>query len=125
MSELKELLKAGDPAAHEPPPTLVDVQRMRRNILTTLPVVTTSPVERSAWWPQPLAVAAALALTIAAAVGVGRQLPGNGDQAARDADRDPARLASSGDAEGTTRQLHFEAPGGTQIIWVFDEEFKL
>ena len=117
MSELKELLKAGDPAAHEPPLPLVDVQRMRRI------VVSTPPAEPRAWWPQPIAVAAALALTIAAAIGLGRQMPGHSDQAAGDTDR--ARLASSGDSEGTTRQLHFETPGGTQIIWVFDEEFKL
>lgn len=119
MSELNELLKAGDPANHEPPLPLVDVQRMRRVVMST------PPIEPRTWWPQPLAVAAALALTIAAAVSLGRQVPGSDNVTPLDGRTDHTRLASSGDSEATTRQLRFETPGGTQIIWVFDEEFKL
>jgi hypothetical protein len=71
-----------------------------------------------AWWPQPLAVAALVALMLAVGITAGSKLP-PGDPApslaALDVEAPPAEL----------RQLQFSTPGGTRIIWVFNSELQL
>ena len=114
MNELGRLLKQGDPVAHEPPLSPVDIQRMLR-------IVAETPQVEPRWWPQPMFVAATVALAIAGGVGLGRQMHVQPQQ-----DQSPGiGVASSADSDGVTRQLQFETPGGTRIIWVFDPDFKL
>jgi hypothetical protein len=70
----------------------------------------------AAFWPQPLAVAGTIALTLASGVVVGRHLPERHDPS-HDA------IARTG-APGELRQLQFAMPGGTRVIWVFNSEFQ-
>ena len=112
---INQLLKQGDPIDGEPPPADGDLQRMRRLVMMA---VLEPP---RAAWPQPIFVAATLAGAIATSVVVGRQLP-------RPQTRQTAAPVTpilSSVSEPVTRQLQFETPGGTRIIWVFDPEFKL
>ena len=115
MDDLRRLLKAGDPVAHEGPLSAVEIQRMLRTVVAI-------PPAEPRWWPQPVLVAATVVLAIAGGVGLGRQLhvpPQNG------APSGGAGVVKSAASEAVTRQLQFEIPGGTRIIWVFDPDFKL
>jgi hypothetical protein len=118
MNNISELLKHGDPIAREPRPGPDDLQRMRRIATTTLPESTPR------FWPRPAIVAATVAAAIASSVALGRQLPHPLARASRSGDM--ARRAEQLETpEPQTRQLQFETPGGTRIIWVFDPNFKL
>jgi len=119
MIDLKTILQEGDPAAQEPPLSPIDIQQMRRNVLAT------PTAEARSWWSQPLSVGAAVTLGIAVAVGVGRQLPLRTGQATMGETMNDDTIANPATAGTAPRQLHFETPGGTRIIWVFDEEFQL
>jgi hypothetical protein len=74
-------------------------------------------------WPRPLMFAATVAVTIVVGVMVGTRLP------ARKTTGGAARSAASPgaqafDASHERRQLQFATPGGTRIIWVFDQAFN-
>ena len=62
--DLRSLLRAGDPAAHDETPSPGQLANMRRQVLhaARTPDVARTP------WHQPLAVAAAVALTVAAGI---------------------------------------------------------
>ena len=111
--DLRSLLRAGDPAAHDETPSPGQLANMRRQVLhaARTPDVARTP------WHQPLAVAAAVALTVAAGIFAGQHFP-----------RQEAATPSSGapsPASDARRQLQFSTPGGTRIIWVFDPDFPL
>jgi len=91
-------------------------QAMLRTYAAAPGVVETRPIWRR---PLPLAAAAALLASVSGVVG-DRFL-------SRSEFQQPVSTAAapiaSGDAE--RRQLQFATPGGTRIIWVFDDNLRL
>ncbi len=116
---LKAALEAGDPIAREGSLSSAEADRMRRGV-----VAAAAGAERkTAFWPQPMFVAATLAVTLLVGIVGGSRLP-RGETA-----RHAVTTANRTDAGSTLqvaerRQLQFATPGGTRIIWVFDPEFN-
>lgn len=112
MKDLTTVLREGDPAAGEAM-SAAEVNAIRRRVLNAL----RQPDGLSFDWQRPLAVAAAVALTLGAGIAAGRRMP-PADAMSVAGERVPV--------EGNgRRQLQFATPGGTRIIWVFDPEFDL
>ncbi len=124
MKNLKTLLRDADPLRDEDELSLADVQAMRRTMLAAV----REPVVRLPFWQRPLAVAAIVLLMVGVGVAVGRQMP---DREVQNpvglAAADPAGAAGyvRPVAGGDRLQLQFSTPGGTRIIWVFDQNFRL
>ena len=117
MNDLGKWLRDADPLAPgnvEVGFAAADAQTVRRAMLAALAERRTG----ATFWPQPLAMAATVALALASGVVLGRHLPSLRD-AARDA---PARDGGAQIAE--LRQLQFATPGGTRVIWVFNPDFQ-
>jgi hypothetical protein len=115
MNDVGKWLRDADPLApHHVEANLTpeQAQAMRRAMIAALGERRTV----AAFWPQPLAVAATIALTLASGIVVGRHLPER-----RDASLDT--IAQRGGAP-QLRQLQFATAGGTRVIWVFNSEFK-
>ena len=107
-------LKDADPIAEEGPLSDVDAQRMRRTIVDAARERTSS--HAMAWktsW-------AALTLVVAASAvfGIARWREPHAE-APTAASREPPRATSE-----PRRQVHFVAPGGTRVIWIFNPDFK-
>ena len=68
-------------------------------------------------WRNPLAVGAAVALTVASGLVAGRRMPVPVAE--------PGVLMTRGPDAGERRQVQFATPGGTRIIWTIDPEFRL
>ena len=118
MNEISKLLRDGDPLTSEPPRSPSDVQRMRRGVLAG------ASSRPAPWWPQPILVAATIALTLAAGVAIGRRLPPPREPTVRDG-RAGGQAPALVSPEPARRQLQFATPGGTRIIWVFNSDFTL
>jgi len=114
MKDIARLLRDGDPLAHEPEMTAVEVQAVRRAVVAALE----TPDRAAAGWPGPLFAAAAVAAALVVGVAVGLRTPAPRTSAGGSV---PTRAASGARAQ---RQLQFASPGGTRIIWVFDPEFN-
>jgi len=110
MTNLGKQLRDGDPLADAPALPLEDVQRIRRTIIAE----THRPA--ALWSPRPLMVGATVAATLAAGVVIGQRLP-------RQAPLRPGRVERPGGE--VRRQVQFDTPGGTRIIWVIDPDFDL
>ena len=116
MKNVKQLLAVGDPLAREPEMTAVDAHAMRREVVAE---AVRQPVAASPfWWPQPFVMAAVVAACLVVGVSIGVRL----DRGPRNVA--PKRGAQAG-VQGARRQLQFETPGGTRIIWTFHEHFEL
>ena len=114
MTDMGKHLLDGDPLADAPALPPDEVQRMRRAVVA----VARGPA--STWRPRPVMVGATIAATLVAVVLIGRRLP----------HADPPALLPAGIVEGQTveparRQVQFDTPGGTRIIWVIDPDFDL
>jgi hypothetical protein len=116
MSELRDRLKRADPVAHESPPSSADAQQMRATVLSA--VEESQPAfprwHRTAW-----AIVAIASVSVI--VGIERwseptQFPSDEQRAVR-ADADMAQTSSP-------RQMQFQTPGGTRVIWVFNPDFQ-
>jgi hypothetical protein len=114
MSRLQEWLKDGDPIASEPPLSDADVQRMRREVIAA----GQHPDRGFAVRRRALLAPAAVVLA-AAAIGV---VSWRGESGQEPREDQPDTRATVG--QPVTRQLFFETPGGTRIIWVFNPEFR-
>src|SRR5262245_56625568 len=115
MSTLGTQLRDGDPLADAPALPPLDVQRIRRAAIAE------AGRPAAPWSPQPLEVAASVAATLAAGVVVGQQLPRQTLLRAGNVERPDAGVPSPDDR----RQVQFDTPGGTRIIWVIDPDFDL
>jgi len=110
---LREALRAGDPAGD---PTALDVDRLRRRLRAAREEHAARPSWRP--WLALGAVAASLAALWLVIAPSRQALPsfapvrGGASAAAREVARET--LASGGEV----RQMQFETPGGTRIIWV-------
>jgi hypothetical protein len=114
MSRLQEWLKHGDPVASEPPLPDEDVRRMRRRVIDA-----GQQRERSFEMGRLPRLAAAMVILAAAAIGV---MSWRGPAGRDSGENGPASGATF--AQPVTRQLIFETPGGTRVIWVFNPEFR-
>jgi hypothetical protein len=117
MNELRDWLRDGDPVVNEPPLSEADVQRMRRAVVDAgeSHASTFSDWARGSWATATVVVA----LTIA--VGMTRwfaPLPNvrNGDTGATSTS-EPSQPAAR-------RQVQMIAPGGTRVIWIFNDDFN-
>lgn len=117
MNELRDWLKEGDPVANEPPLSEADVQRMRRAIVAGGEARESSFAD----WARGSWAAATVAVAITIAVGMSRwMMPA---QDVTDPNTDPAPAVAAPEA-GARRQVQLIAPGGTRVIWIFNDDFK-
>lgn len=120
MIDLSTLLKDADPVAREGPLSPDDAQRMRRDTLAALP----DAARARPFWRRPLTFAAAAAMLMTVITVAGHR--GKSAPTVDDPSMPPARVADAGASGSTsTRQLQFATPGGTRIIWIFDENLRL
>ena len=118
MTDLTRLLREGDPVQEDGQLGADDAQRMRRTVLASVfeRAIVALP------WRRPFALAAmAVVLVIIGATA--------GHQALRQRALPPATSAGltpiDAQGGGDRRQLQFSTPGGTRIIWIFDENLRL
>jgi hypothetical protein len=115
MNDVRDWLKAEDPVVSEPPLSAVDAQRMRRAVVSAGESYQPSFGDwaRGSW-----AVATVfVALTIAVSVSRWSK-PWEDLRPAND-----APITAQPEA-GVRRQLQLIAPGGTRVIWIFNDEFN-
>jgi hypothetical protein len=74
-------------------------------------------------WRRPLTLAAAAALIFGVSGVMGHRSYWN----VVDSPREPAFAGAADDESGSVdrRQLQFATPGGTRIIWIFDQNLRL
>jgi hypothetical protein len=108
LEALKTLLRATDPLAHEKGLSEAEVRMLRQK------VVLAAMAPRSGWWPGTVAVAGSVivALVVGAIAGI-RLAPGISES--------PRPTVSA----QQSRQLQFETPGGTRVVWVLNPELDL
>lgn len=109
--DIRAWLQDGDPLKDDPGLAHDDVVAMRRAVLGAVKRRDTTP----AFWIQPLQVAAVVMLMVIAGIVGGRRLP---------APHIEATLAPAEHETPTKMQLQFSTPGGTRIIWFFDDSAR-
>ena len=105
--DIGERLRATDPVAQEPGLSTTEVQVIRRTI-----VAAGGDARRAGWSPWRLALAGTLAFTVVVAVFMSSLSA-------------PVRPASTAPQATEQRQLQFETPGGTRVVWVLNSQFDL
>lgn len=118
MTDLNTLLKNADPIRDDAGLSAVDAQRMRRVVVAA---TLEAPPARTPWL-RPFALTAVGALLVVVGTMAGDRVvvepafvPTAVDSAA----------AGGGATDGERRQLQFATPGGTRIIWIFDQNLRL
>jgi len=112
MTDISRWIRDGDPLAREQELSTSAVQSLRRTIVAAA----AQPAATTAWWPQPMFVAATIAATLVAGVAIGRWLPADSAVSGN-------AVTHSTGISASRRQLQIASPGGTRVIWVFDPEF--
>jgi hypothetical protein len=97
MKPLHELLKDGDPLAHEPGLVDPDIRVMRSTVVSAVD----APSMAAPPWRHAALVTAMAMLMLVAIATVAR--------------REPAPVA----ADASPTEMQFSTPGGTRVIWVF------
>jgi hypothetical protein len=100
VNDLERRLRDADPLNHEPDLSTATTQAIRQHVISAGPATS-----QSKWFPNPVL----LAVTIVAAITLGT-LVGRFESE----HEKPAALTSTPKSE---RQLQFETPGGTRIVW--------
>ena len=113
MTELHHLLAGADPLTREPDLSADEALAIRRAVVAAARAP--RPVREP--WSGFVPIAAAVIVTVAAGVAVGRKLP------ERAALTGPAFATHASPEE--RRQVQFATPGGTRIIWTLDPQFEL
>jgi hypothetical protein len=120
MTNLGKQLRDGDPLTDAPALPPEEMQRVRRAI------VAASAKPAPLWSPHPLMVGVTVATTLAAGVVIGPRLPRQVPLRAGSVERPGAGEPDLGpDLGNARRQVQFDTPGGTRIIWVIDPDFDL
>jgi hypothetical protein len=119
MKDPSSLLRAADPLRNQSEHqelSAADAQAIRRAMLAAIPAAIVRPI-----WRRPVPLAAAAALVASVSGLVGHRL------ATRPVVAPPAESFESpvADVDAERRQLQFATPGGTRIIWVFDDNLRL
>ena len=105
--DIGERLRTADPVAREPGLSMREVQLMRRAI-----VAAGGDTRHAGWSPWRLALAGTLAFTVVLALFIKTVLA-------------PVSPVSTGPQATEPRQLQFETPGGTRVVWVLNSQFDL
>jgi hypothetical protein len=105
--DIVKRLRTTDPVAHEPGLSVTEVQAMRRAI-----VAAATDARHAGWSPWRLALAGTLAFTVLLAVFIGTVVA-------------PGRQESARSQATGPRQLQFDTPGGTRVVWVLNSQFDL
>ena len=115
MNDLRDRLQDADPVAREAPLAEHDAQQMRRAIVAAADAHGSSVVgwRRTSW------ATASVVIAVTVAIGISRWFE------PRDEPRvNAAREVPASGARESRRQLQLITPGGTRVIWVFNEDFK-
>ena len=108
LEALETLLRATDPLAREQGLSEAEVQTLRQK------VVLAALAPRPGWWPGAVAVAGSVIVALVVGVLAGIRLaPGISESP------QPAVIAQE------SRQLQFETPGGTRVVWVLNPALDL
>ena len=129
MTDLTTLLKDSDPVRENGELSLADAQRMRRAIVAAA----LEPAPVRTLWQRPFAFAGVGTLLVVVGTMAGHRVTGHGGtgheeivvQAPAPATVEPVTALGGSAAEGERRQLQFATPGGTRIIWIFDQNLRL
>lgn len=113
---LSDWLRAGDPAGDGCEPTVAETAAMRRRVLDSRPENPHLSLRISPVW----ALAAALLLAVALGRGFAPGVVGPAGVVSPAVT--PARPAAQAPAQ---RQIQFDTPGGTRVVWVLDTEFEV
>jgi hypothetical protein len=119
MTDLTTLLKDSDPVREDGGLSPIDAQRMRRVIVSA--ALEPSPVRTP--WQRPFAIAAVGALLVVVGTMAGHRVIV--EHAPTPTTTDPSASIGGSAADGERRQLQFATPGGTRIIWIFDQNLRL
>jgi len=123
LPDVRKFLNDGDPLRPETGEaaelSTVDAERMRRVIVSA--ALESRPSR--APWQRPFVLAAAAALLVVVGTMTGHQVMVEPAPAAGTPEPGAATGGSGGD--GDRRQLQFATPGGTRIIWIFDQNLRL
>jgi hypothetical protein len=115
MNEVRDWLKDADPVGHEPPLSDVDVQRMRRAIVAAGEAAPSRFVwSRGSWAAASVVVVLTIVLSVSRWAGPGEET--------RAGVATPTGVAVP--EASTRRQVQLIAPGGTRVIWIFNDEFQ-
>jgi hypothetical protein len=111
--DIRAALEAADPLRSEDPLSATAVEQMRQTVLNA-----GSTLKHFEWfWPRALGAVALVVLMVI----VGSQASRNKPTSVDAGDINVAVAAEPAER----RQLQFETPGGTRIIWTLDPAFKL
>jgi hypothetical protein len=105
---LNKLLQAADPLAREEGLSAIEAQTIRQTV-----VLAAVETMRPGWLPGSFAVAASVAGALLVGVLAGVRAPG------------PAQTPQPVAAVHEQRQLQFETPGGTRVVWVLNPALDL
>jgi hypothetical protein len=115
MKDVRAHLRDGDPFRTEGGLSAIESARMRAV------VVAVAPPQRLVPWRPFLAIAAGLVgVVTAGAWSVGQTSSANASNTAVSSDR-----ATAESELGALRQVYFSTPGGTRVIWQFNQTFEL
>lgn len=123
MTDPSTLLKAADPLREDSAEvglTSDEAQAIRYAMIAAIPTT----VEAQPIWRRPLALAVAAALVASATGIVGHRFGSSSAVAPQVPSQVQAQAQQSG-AGSERRQLQFSTPGGTRIIWIFDDSLRL
>jgi len=116
MKELRDWLREGDPVAGDPGLSDADVRRMRRALVAAAE----SHDPPFADWARGSWAAATVVVALTIAVSMSRWLTLS-PEVRREVDAAPTVAPSE---SGMRRQLQMIAPGGTRVIWIFNDDFR-
>ena len=124
LPDVRKCLNDGDPlrldGGEAAGLSTVDAERMRRVIVAA--ALESRPSR--APWLRPFAMAAVAALLVVVGTMTGHQVIVEPAPAAGTPEPLAAIGGSGGDIDDR-RQLQFSTPGGTRIIWIFDQNLRL
>jgi hypothetical protein len=106
--KLNTLLRSMDPLAREEGLSEAEVRTLRQK------VVQAAVKPQPGWWPGTVAVAGSVAVALAVGALAGVRLAPETSESPR-----PAAITYE------SRQLQFETPGGTRVIWVLNPALDL
>ena len=116
MTELRDRLKRDDPMASELPLSPTDVERMRQAVVAA--VEESRPMHAA--WPRTVWTVAAV-VAVSAIVGIERRMERT---PALSPERTTTRIDVTVAQTSSPRQLQFQTPGGTRVIWIFNPDFQ-
>ena len=119
LNDVRTLLKDGDPLREGEGLAPVDAERMRRVIVSA--AHESAPMRTP--WLRPFAITGVGALLVVVGTMAGDRMMVGPVRAP--ATPESLAVAGGSGGDGERRQLQFATPGGTRIIWIFDQSLRL